>query len=280
MHSGWGQMCCPICSDGKSGFHLGFKLARGYFACWRCGSLKTIDVISGFLGVSRQAAGKILGAYGGGKALRVSLEARRRSECPTPIGLGALGPLHRAFLRNRGYNLKEIVPLWELQGTGSIAAEEWRWRICFPMKNIAGEIAAWNGRHILEDAKRKYSLTKDELCAEDPKSIVYGIHKMPGRRKVIVVEGPTGVWKIGPGCGATLGINWTVEKANQLYHYKDRFILYDPEALAQAQARKLAEYLSGFPGNTELVTGFKTDPGDFTKSEVRKLRRRLLGKEA
>ena len=110
-------------------------------------------------------------------------------------------------------------------------------------------------------------MTEDHLCLEDPKSLLYGIEEADGDT-VVVVEGPTGVWRLGPGTVATLGIGWHPAQANRLRKYKRRFLIYDPELKAQSRAKELAEYLAMFPGCTEVLSGFDTDPGDFTDQMV------------
>lgn len=131
----------------------------------------------------------------------------------------------------------------------------------------------------------KYKVTDNEECLISPSALLYGIHKA-SKDGIVIVEGPADVWRLGPGAVATLGISWKREQANILRKYKRKFILFDSvdkknptedDLRAKKQAEKLANYLSLFPGEVELVTGFKTDPGDFTDRQARKVMKRLLG---
>jgi hypothetical protein len=90
---------------------------------------------------------------------------------------------------------------------------------------------------------------------------------------VVAVEGATGVWRIGPGAVGVLGIGWKMEQANRLRRFRKRFILFDPEPKAQARAIGLANVLSGYPGETEVISGFDVDPGDLNDRQVKRIRK-------
>jgi hypothetical protein len=94
----------------------------------------------------------------------------------------------------------------------------------------------------------------------------------------VVVEGAADVWRLGPGAVATLGIDWKSPQAEELRLYPKRFIIYDPEPKAQAKAEELAKWLSSFKGHTEVVSGFKTDPGKFSDRLACKVMKELLGR--
>lgn len=254
---------------------MGFNLQGGYFNCWRCGRIKTLEAVMGLARVSRDKALELLRRHGDGRpGGKVAPRARKRSTVVPPAGLGPLKAVHVQYLEDRGLNLS-IVEEWKLQGTGGLSDPGWTWRLVAPICDELGETVAYVGR-ALGDIKPKYRLTLDEHCAQDPRGLLYGIHKVPGD-DVIVVEGPAGVWNLGPGAVATLGIAWRLEQANRLRRFKRRFILYDPEPKAQARALALAEHLSLYGGETELITGYKQDSGAMSRVQVRKLRRTLLG---
>jgi DNA primase len=180
---------------------------------------------------------------------------------------------HRWYLRGRGFDPKALEEEWGLLGTQHLSSR-WNWRIVIPVQDARGRVVAYQGRTIREGVEPKYRMTDHADIPADPRSLIYGINKTR-EDGVIIVEGVTGVWRLGPGAVATFGIDWKREQANQLRHFERRFIIYDPEPKAQERALGLARWLGIFPGTTEVVEGFQTDPGDFTPELARKIRRRL-----
>lgn len=134
---------------------------------------------------------------------------------------------------------------------------------------------AYVGRAISPKATRRYLNSSDEENAAPMKSLLYGGHLLTNRKKIIVVEGPADAWRIGPGAVSTLGMNWTVEQAAKLSHYAQRFILFDHSEDAQRQAESLADYLTSFPGSTEIIDIDQPDPACMTNAEASKLRKEL-----
>jgi hypothetical protein len=119
----------------------------------------------------------------------------------------------------------------------------------------------------------RYRTLENEDSLENPRSLLYGEQRAGDR--IIVVEGPSDVWRLGNGAVATMGTGWTTEQATRIARFKWRFIMFDNEVIAQRKARELASEVSAAPGETEIITGIGTDPGDFTSDEVLKLRREL-----
>lgn len=272
-HAGWIQTHCPQCTDGSHGFHLGWSLKYGNFNCWRCGPIKTLVYLSERLRCSQERAREIAGRFSNRKRPEPRVAARNRKETVPPPGLGPLKKAHRRYLRSRGFDPDELAETWELQGTGGLSGASWNWRVCFPIKNRDGKTVSWGGRAIGNDS-RKYRMMEEEKCGEDPRTMIYGIHNVPGD-SVIVVEGPADVWNVGPGACGTLGIDWKVEQANQLRQFTNRFVLFDPEPKAQRKAQQLADWLGTFPGHTEIVSGIPSDPGSLPRKWIKKVRRLL-----
>lgn len=275
---GWLQLQCPLCgSQGThGGWYLGYSLSSGAFSCWRCGTLRFWDVVPRLLRVSEKQARLDLKPYWSfpkvkQPKLQNDPKPRQRKLAP-PCPAGPLGEPHLAYLRGRGFEALETATKWNLGGIGWDGGA-WAWRILIPIRNEHYKTVAYQGRSI-GDAKPKYRMTEDHLCLEDPKSLLYGIEEADGET-VIVVEGPSGVWRMGPGTVATLGIGWHPAQANRLRRFKRRFLLFDPEVKAQKRARELAEYLAVFPGETEILGGFDSDPGDFSDELVKEIRKEI-----
>ncbi len=283
-HQGWVQIHCPFCTNGTHGFHLGFSTTKGNFNCWRCGGHGSWKVVSAVLKTSR---GDLIGrafadcADKGDFAFRVQ-QAREARQLVVPPFLKPLGTRHKDYLRSRGYNATKMAGEWDLQGTRHLSGD-WSWRVVAPIQDAKGRVVAYVGRTI-RNIKPKYKVSEKEECLVDPKHIIYGIHKASGGG-VVVVEGPADVWRMGPGSVALLGIDWKREQASILRRFKRRFVLFDSrdkktgkiDRNAQRRARKLANYLAMYAGETEIVDGFETDPGEFTDRYAAKVMKELLG---
>lgn len=270
-HAGWAQSHCPFCSSGRDGFHLGFNLTQGNWNCWRCGSHSTWDVVGQLL--NTQDKGLIyrtLQEFETGKKGRYQQKkVIRKKALPPPPGCGMMTSVHRRYLRGRNFDPVHLEALWDLQGTQYLGGA-WAWRLIIPCRDRDGVVVAYQGR-TLGDVKPRYKMSDDADALVDPAGILYGIDKARSS-SVLVVEGATGVWRLGPGTVATLGIDWSPLQANQLRQFKARYILFDPEPVAQKRAEGLAEWLSYHAGTTEILSGFRTDPGEFSLRKAQRIR--------
>lgn len=268
----WVQVHCPFCAGGRSGWHLGFSLESGAWSCWRCGALRFWDVLPAVLKTSEQQARQIISEFQkqGKRVERTPIVRQRRIK--PPGGAGELTAPHLTYLTKRGFNASAIAKEYELLGTNHLGGA-WAWRIVIPIFNGEDRIVAYQGRTIGE-AKPRYKMMDDALCLEPPDTMLYGINKVEGDA-VIAVEGVPGVWRLGPGAVGTFGIDWKMPQANRLRRFKRRFVLFDPEPAAQRRAEELAAILSLFPGTTEILSGFETDPGDFSNELAASLLKEL-----
>lgn len=283
VHRGWYQLHCPVCTDGRHGYHLGCSTTTGAFSCWRCGPLKQVDVVQGLLRCARERAYEVLRSYRGKDPQPRHRASRTRHKAVPPRDLGPLTEKHFKYLtdplgKGRGFTrsrAEEIVATWGLQGTRHLSGP-WSWRIVGTVMDVEARPLAYVGRAIRQDAKPKYRVTDEPDCAADPRGFLYGIQKVVGRT-VIVVEGAGDAWNLGPGAVATLGIDWKEEQATQLRRFTHRVIAYDPEPKAQARAEELAQWLSVYEGETTILYDLPSDPGSLDENTVRRIRSKFLG---
>ena len=267
---GWVQVHCPFCSNGHSGWHLGFNLEFGNMNCWKCGKHTIKDWLYAVLPTGgKSQVGVILSKYQV-KQYKVSkkkvIKVRERDVKPV-IGAVDLQYKHIKYLKSRGFNSKILQEVWGLKATCHLS-REWNWRILAPIRNSSGRVVAYTGRALGNEVKPRWKTTENEAMAQDPRKLIYGIEKAHINRGVLIVEGPSDVWRMGPGSVGLLGIDWKVEQAAQLRQFKKRFIMFDPAKSAQKRASELAHWLAAFPGQTEIITGLSTDPGDLSQKEA------------
>ena len=267
-HEGWAQVHC-LCTGCRHGWHLGWNLEKGFFHCWRCGPINKVQYLSAAL---RLPPGDVLGLlrqYETNRTPPRRTPVARPPSVPLPQGTGPLGRAHRLYLEGRGFDPDRLVEEWGLLATGQ-TADAWRWRVIIPITH-EGELAAYQGRAIGPDVQPRYHTTDATACTVPPTELIYGLDRVPGDH-VVIVEGVTGVWRLGPGAVATLGIDWKREQANRLRTFPTRYILFDPEPLARRKAISLARHLSQFGGHTEVLDDLPTDSGALPWSKVKRLR--------
>jgi hypothetical protein len=252
---------------------MGYNLEGGYFSCWKCGKKSLWDVVGRLLKttdintIKREIAQfQIQGRH------EAPVVVERKKDITPPPGTGVMVKQHRWYLLTRLFSPKQLERDWGLLGTQHLSGP-WNWRVIIPVMNKDRRIVAYQGRSIVTDAEPKYRFTPDEDWLENPKGVLYGEHLADDA--VIVVEGCTGAWRLGPGAVATMGINWHAEQVEKLRHYKRRFVLFDPEPQAQRRATGLANALSVFPGETEVLSGFNKQPGEFNSTTVDMIRKSI-----
>jgi hypothetical protein len=257
---GWMQLKnCPGC--GSDNYHLGFNLAGRYFVCWRCGGMKTIFVLQS-LGADRKTIEEFF------KGLDLpELTSRPVFTLVQPRGRGPLLKAHRTYLRERKFNPEELTRIWELEGIG--IATELAWRLYIPVIEN-GHRVSWTTRALGDKSQRYVSASQSQEVVPH-KHCIYGAGL--ARHSIVIVEGPTDAWRIGPGAGALFGTAFTTAQVRKISRYPYRYILFDNEAVAQRKARDLAEQLAAFPGETTILECDAKDPGQMDPKSVRQLRR-------
>jgi len=266
VRPGWIGVDCPFCGD-QSQFHLGINLNGKYAVCWRCGPHRLGDVLMQLTREPWPVVKEWLESVSRGPG-RPSAAPKPQGRLVMPPGIGPLQRPHRRFLSRRGFDPKQIARLWGVQGIG--LAPRFGWSLWIPITS-RGEVVSWTTRTIGSGAGAKYISAGllEEII--NHKMILYGADY--AGPSVVVVEGPSDVWAIGPGAVATLGLKYTHYQVQAIGQYASRTICFDSEPAAQKQARRLALELQAYPGQTDVVeleTG--NDPADADTEELEQLR--------
>lgn len=260
---GWIQLqSCPMC--GSSKYHLGYNLNLKYFSCWKCGGHHLVKILTA-LGVARSRAEEIHRSVD--TSQEISHEIARIS-LKIPAGLGPLGPPHRRYLRNRGFEPDEVERIWSLKGIS--LSTKLAWRIYIPIFE-KGRQVSWTTRAIGPRVEQRYVSASAEQESKNHKHVVYGSDFC--FHSIIVVEGPTDAWNVGPGAGAVFGTAFSTAQIKRILDFPHRFICFDSSPDAQARAEEMAHQLSAFPGATENIVLDAEDPGSASKKEIKLLRK-------
>ena len=248
----WVGVDCPHCSPGSKSFKMGWSISKRYFNCWQCGPQRTGDTLELVLGVETKEAIRI------SRLIRSDderhpflLSLKKRGELKEPPGICRMAPVHKRYLENRGFDPDKIAKLWEVKGIGIGARLSWR--LYIPIHDPQGDVVSWTTRSISKYPKLPKYVAATASCEKiNHKHLLYGEYLVDGHA-VVVCEGPTDVWAIGPGAVAITGINVSMQQAWRIAQYPVRVILFDNEPTAQRKADKLCEALSVFEGETYRV---------------------------
>lgn len=266
--AGWIQLKCPFCTGGSdpNKLYCGYSLDSGAVSCWRCGKHRALDTLVALTGQSYKTLRDLYERPVG----RIDPELKASGSLKWPKRIGPLLPCHIQYLRERKFNVATLEKLWYLRGVG--ISTELAYRIVIPI-DLYGQTVSWTTRAIVDDVASRYISAKPEQEAVSHKLLLYG--EDYARNAIIVLEGPTDVWRVGPGAVASFGTMWTFQQVNRLLSYPIRYICFDNEPEAQKRAKKMQDALIGFDGKTEIVEIDAPDPGSAKSKEIKRLRRLL-----
>ncbi len=265
--AGWVQIDCPWCSPGWQHWRLGYSLITGRMNCWACGGQNLMKTL---IEVTKQPY-HVLKDLVEDIHLDWVADLPQRGTLKLPYNvMSPLLNIHRNYLSSRGFDPDEIEKIWGLQSIGWNGGSL-SWRIFIPIKWHA-ETVSWTTRSILDHHRyRSASVSQEKYNHKD---LLYGEDFC--RHTIIVCEGPTDVWKIGPGAVATMGTSFTQAQVLKMSKYPTRVICFDNEKAAQRRARQLVNCLAPFDGTTFNVTLDSKDPGSARASELHRLQKRFL----
>ena len=264
----WVNIPCPFCTGEHLGYHLGYHKTKGYFYCWRCGSKSVEYALGVLLGISKKEAKKLIKLYA---VVRQEYEPRKKEIRPKklsfPIGIIPLNSKHKMYLKKRGYDPNQLEKEWGLMGTERFG--DYKFRIIAPIF-YRNQLVSYQGRDYSGLSSIKYKACKqiDEVIPH--KETLYGIDKT-WKNSILVVEGVTDVWRMGPGSAATFGIEFTPSQITLLSKWKNVFIMFDSDPQAIKQTEKLGGCLDGLGCNVEILELEKGDPGDLTQEEANEI---------
>ena len=263
----WIQICCPFCGDHSH--HLGFHAEYSAFKCWRCGKHTAKEV---FTSISKIPFHEIREKYYGKEgrpSIRKSKEKASLTKISLPKEFQDLSKPHKTYLTDRNFDWQKIKSLYNIMGTGPIGS--WKNRIIMPVYHD-GILATYTSRDITDKSDQRYKACSAINEAREIKHCLYGYDMIPGK-SVIVVEGPTDVWRLGPGSVATFGTEFKMAQVNLLKKFKNVFILFDPGA--EKNATKLADNIWPFT-DVEIVEIDEDDPGSMSQKDADDLMKELI----
>lgn len=268
IRKGWLGVDCPYCSPGHNKFKMGFEISSGRCNCWTCGRCNAVQTLAILCRIPMQESYEI---WQGMPRLQFT-EPPKSGHLVLPEA-GPLLPAHLHYLQKRGFDPEEISRLWGIKGIG--LSSKLPWRILIPIFDRYGRAVSWTSRSIGNDNPNRYRSAGPEEESVPHKSILYGAHL--ARHSIVICEGPTDAWAIGPGAVATCGVGFSQSQMAAMSEYTVRVVCFDSQDEAQSRAEELCKNLSALPGVTEnvlLETG--KDPAECDKEEIEELRNLYL----
>ena len=265
--AGWIGVECPHCGKGSGVFHAGFPVDGFACHCWHCGKLNPGEVLAELTGRSKAECWKLIGKM---ERIYFANPPRTQGTLQLPPH-GPLLPVHRDYLRGRGFDPDSLVSTWQLAGIGM--HPHLAWRLLLPVQR-GRQVVSWTTRASTDEAHLRYISAGPEEETVSIKHLLFGAH-LAGHT-IIAVEGPLDACRIGPGAVALLGMDCTREQLLLLSRYPCRAVAFDSNPEAQRQARQLCAALAAFDGVTKLVEIDAHDPGSADEREIKMLRKEFL----
>ncbi len=262
---------CPFCGD--SSYHLGYDQQRGFFSCWKCGTHKLNDFLYK-IEKNWHKVNQILENY---KLDITQIEQYNVEEkivktsynLPKEFTTNFTDP-YKLYLKNRNFDFLELRKKYNILCGGDFGRA--KYRIVFPVYEN-NRIVNWVARTILKDKSNiPYMFEKDEnLPLVNRRELLYGLDDSIGDT-VILVEGVFDKINIGTNCISMLSIQFSKEQILKLRRFKNFYLCFDTEPIAQKRAKDLESYLT-WADNINYINFDKKDPGLFDKKEILELRR-------
>ena len=254
--------------------HLGWNGMA--FSCFRCGRHGRIEVLSALLDLTLSKTAQTLLKYEGhikspsSRLNAVERDLSRVLAVKLPYGTTLMTDRHRDYLQTRNFDPHRLILEWGLLGTGPLG--EFKHRIIIPIIDGDGQTVCYQGRDISDRASAKYKSCLDKDAVVPIKSCLYGLNKCQGQDWVVITEGPTKVWRLGPGSVATFGVVVTDNQLQTLKQFKRRTIIFDHDEAGMRGADELAGRLSVFGGETQSLSIFGvTDVADISEDDAKLL---------
>lgn len=272
VSQGWIGVSCPFCGDPTN--HLGINIEAKTISCFRCGEKGNIlKYIMEIEDISFKEAISKINKYGTNILIKTKQgdkqKAQKISEDFEPLQMW-----HKEYLAGRKFDPDKLEKKYKLKSARITSSFAHRIIIPFYFNN---KMITFTTRDVTGKSELKYQHCPITRSVIPPKETLFNIDN--AKKNCIVCEGCMDVFRLGDGCVALNGVNYTRQQLLLLSAFKRIFILFDPEEKAQQQARNLALALSSCVSNVEVINlGINRDPGDLTDQEAKELKNELIGR--
>jgi len=275
---GWVQISCPLC-QGNFGYHMGFNLEDNFYSCWRCGWHTKEEVLSALLKINNYKQLKeIIRRYDTIPTLKKEPVVKIRAKAHRlPSNSGSMLTNHRMYLRNRGFDPDLLIKTWGLLGTGvysKLDNIDYKFRIIIPFI-WDGQQVSFDSRDITGKDPGRYKACPKDRELIPHKEILYG-KQTEWKESIVLVEGPTDVWRFGVNSCAVSGIKYTPKQVRVIANtFKRVAVCFDDDPQAKVQANKIIAELK-FRGVNAFRVDIEGDPGAMKQEDADYLVKNLI----
>ena len=277
ISSGWIGIQCPFCNDHSN--HCGINIATNIFSCWICGEKGNVfKLISELEQCSYKKAKTIASQFRKdiSCSCNTTLLLNNRIEHSVQDVLpktcqNTLPKIHTNYLLKRNFSPEYLIKKYHIKAVHTIG--RYRFRIIAPFF-LHSKTITFVARDVTGKSNQRYLTCKNHDCIIPVKKTLYNIDTVR-KKKVIILEGITDVWRIGDGSVANSGLTFTPEQLCMLIDkgVEEAFIIFDEGA--ENQARKYGETLSTILNKVNIITLPEGDPADQPPETIREIRKLL-----
>lgn len=269
VSKGWVNIQCPLCNDISN--HGGFNVLNSYYNCWICGHHRINDVLTALLDITWGEANALLDNYATDAIFKNKNKKVVNKKLKYPVGINDLHTIHKKYLINRNFDPEKLEKIWGLKGTMGLG--NYNYRIIAPI-TLSGRSVSYIGRDITNKSPLRYKTCSIQNEVIHHKYILYGMDYIR-KRKAIIVEGMTDVWRLGKGAIALFGKTYTKQQILEIVKNVDTaFIVLDADA--GEQSIKLCSDLVGLIKYLEIIKLDVKDPAELSQNEADYLNKLLL----
>lgn len=199
------------------------------------------------------------------------------------VPIDALAPNHPAslYLAERNFDRRYLFSTFNVCFAASPDPQypQMHGRIIIPFY-MEGRLVGYQGRAINKEDEPKYLTARGTRAGE----ILYGYDLFPRDSRIaVLVEGPTDVWRLGPGALGLLGTHLSHAKLTYLMklNLKFLFVVFDSDIATNPHGkdiiRRVAEKLDAVGIRYKvIVLPDERDPSDYRREEFYEFLRRHL----
>ena len=282
----------PFCEG--HGYHGGVNLTHKMFSCWQCAeSASPPRLIRQILNCSWAKAYNVVREYSSRGATVPSWAPANRKRSQRPVHLPTLaGPLSGPgghYLQSRGFNSGAVEAKYGIKETGPLG--KYKFRLIIPIY-FQKELVSFTSRDYTGKGEPKYKAQPIKEAMIPVKDCLYNIDSV--KDKLLIVEGPADVWRMGDGAVALFGTSCSAGQQEIIYRWwmsqlqtfhkarcfrpkkkkKKVVILLDPKT--KKAADKLYYAITSFIRDIKIVELAGQDPAELTQQEAMNLKLQLF----
>lgn len=275
LSEGWIGIQCPWCQDKSN--HMGINIRSKIYKCWVCKRKgPSTNIVMTTERCSEEDAQEIMEHFVDVSSpwMLKTIDKPKYTGPIWPPGCTEKFPdPHLAYLRSRNFIPEVVIPKYKLKACYNIG--EYKFRIIIPII-MDNRVVAFTSRSIDKNVELRYKTIRKEIALMQPDHWVYNIDSV--KDTVMIVEGPTDVWRLGDGVVSFLG---TEGYNGQIYELKRRgikkaIIMFDAEKQATDLAEKIGVNLDLLGISTEIVYLMNGDPAELSQEEGQNLKQEIL----